>query len=147
MNAKKKRLLISNIFLFLSLILLISFNKDYLRPAFQENHFLNQLTNCFPNFYAAFVISLAFVNAAIIRNFKFDRLIVYFVSITGFLILAFEEFVPLWGASEVFDKLDILSSGIGCLISIIIFEIVRFKKKKKENSLNKDESAQNTMVH
>ena len=133
MDAKKKRLIISNLFLILFLFLTVSFNKDYLRPEFADNHFLKAITDCLPNFAAAFFISLAIINGIITKNLKFDRLIVYFVSILIFLILSFEEFVPLWGASEVFDRADVYASGIGSLFALIIFEFIKFRKKKDTN--------------
>lgn len=125
MKPVQKRLIVSNLFLFTGLFVLISINKDYLRPAFIGTTFLEPITGCLPNFLAAFIISLAIVNIVLTKKLKLSRLIVYSVSIVVFLLLAFEEILPLWGASEIFDKLDILASGIGSLLAIIIFEIVK----------------------
>lgn len=127
---KKKRLFITNLFLIAGLFVLISFNKDYIRPAVIEIPILNFLTGIFPNFIAAFLISLAFVNAVITKELKRPRLWVYPSAIFIFLILAFEELVPLWGASEVGDLYDIIASFVGAITTIIIFEIIKNRIKK-----------------
>ncbi|MBN2890793.1 MAG: hypothetical protein JXL97_02910 [Bacteroidales bacterium] len=134
MEPLKKRLIISNLFIFSGLFVLISFNKEYLRPAFIHIPILNLLTGVFPNFIAAFLISFGVVNAAVTRKFKRARLIVYLTAFFVFLILAFEEILPLWGASKVGDIRDIFASLIGSLLAIFTFEIIHSKQKKKKNS-------------
>ena len=87
------------------------------------------LTGCFPNFIAAFIISLCFMNGIVTRKPKHERLIVYLSSIIVFVILAVEEFKPMWGASTQYDLFDIIASGIGSLLAIAIFEIIASRRK------------------
>ena len=79
---------------------------------------------------AAFIISLCFVNGIVTKKPKYERLIVYIISIIIFVILAIEELMPMWGASTHYDLFDIIASGIGSLLAIIIFEIIVSKRKK-----------------
>ena len=127
----KKRILVINAILFAILFLSISFNKEILRPLYRHIPFVGVLTGCFPNFIAAFIISLCLVNAVLIRKPKRDRLIVYLSSIIIFLIMAVEEIMPLWGVSKHYDLFDIIASGIGSFLAIIIFELIVSKRKKK----------------
>ena len=136
MNQKSKlRILVINIILFAFLFGLVSLNKEILRPIFSNISFIRILTGSFPNFIAAFLISLAFVNAVVTRNQKSGRLIVYMSSFLIFIILTIEEIKPMWGASTHYDSYDILASGIGSLFSILTFELIALKRniKNKEN--------------
>ena len=64
LNRKSKaRIIAINIFLFALLFGLVSLNKEILRPIFSHISFVKILTGSFPNFIAAYIISLAFVNA------------------------------------------------------------------------------------
>ena len=125
----KKRILIFNSVLFAILFLSISFNKEMLRPLYGHIPFMGVLTGIFPNFIAAFIISLCFVNAVVIRKPKNERLIVYVISILVFVILAVEELMPMWGASTHYDLFDIIASGLGSMLAITIFEIIVLKRK------------------
>ena len=91
----RKRILAGNAFLLALLFGLVSFNKEVLRPAFHHQPFLDTLTGCFPNFIAALLISLAFVNAIVNRKPKFGRLLVYLSSTIVFIILTVEELKPM----------------------------------------------------
>jgi len=113
-----------NLVLFALLYGLISLNKGILRPEFSHISFISILTGSFPNFIAAYMISLAFVNAVLIRKPKNDRIVVYISSVLVFTILAIEEINPIWGASTYYDPLDILASGLGSILSIITFELM-----------------------
>jgi len=113
-----------NLVLFALLYGLISLNKEILRPKFSHISFINILTGSFPNFIAAYIISLAFVNAVLIRKPQNGRLIVYIGSVLVFTILTIEEINPMWGASTYYDPFDILASGLGSIISIITFELM-----------------------
>ena len=93
----KKSTFIINIILVAILFGLVSFNKDFLRPQFNHLPFINLLTGCFPNFIAAFIISLALGNAIQSKKTKYSRILIYASSTLMFLILALEEFIPLWG--------------------------------------------------
>ena len=114
-----------NLILFALLYGLISFNKEVLRPEFSQNSSIDILTGSFPNFIAAYLISLAFVNAVIIRKPQNGRLIVYVGSVLVFTILAIEEIRPLWGASTTYDPFDIWGSGLGSILAILTYELVR----------------------
>lgn len=130
----RKKTLVINIVLFGVLFGLVSFNKEVLRPTFTNSEIAKIFTGSFPNFIAGFIISLAFVNAVVTRISKYRRPIVYISSVIVFSILTFEEFRPLWGASTYYDLYDIIASGIGVLLSVLIFEIIIFKQKRKETS-------------
>jgi len=132
MNRKsKQRIIVLNLLLFVLLFGLVSLNKELLRPLYSNIPTINILTGSFPNFIAAYIISLAFVNAVVIRQLKHGRLIVYLGSLLIFVILTIEEFKPIWGASTTYDLFDILASGLGSLLAIFTFELVVLKRKIK----------------
>ena len=116
-----------NLVLFALLYGLVSFNKEILRPEFGHISFMSILTGSFPNFIAAYIISLAFVNAVLIRKPQHGRLIVYVGSVLVFAILAIEEIDSIWGASTYYDPFDILASGLGSILSIFTFELMARK--------------------
>ena len=125
MNQKsKQRILGINLFLFALLFGLISLNKEILRPKFGHLPFIGVLTGSFPNFIAAYIISLAFANAVLIRKPRYGRLIVYLSSALVFVILTVEEIIPMWGASTHYDLFDIVASGLGPLLSIFSFKLM-----------------------
>jgi hypothetical protein len=128
----RKKVLIINMLLFAALFCLISFNKEFLRPNLNNSEFLKILTGCFPNFIASYLISMAAVSAVLIRKLKHGRLIVYASSILVLVILTIEEIKPMWGASEIYDKYDIIASLVGASFAMISFEILnRIEKRKK----------------
>jgi len=132
MNRKsKQRIIVLNLLLFVLLFGLVSLNKELLRPLYSNIPTINILTGSFPNFIAAYIISLAFVNVVVIRQLKHGRLIVYLSSLLIFVILTIEEFKPIWGASTNYDLFDILASGLGSLLAIFTFELVVLKRKIK----------------
>ena len=114
-----------NLILFGALFGLVSFNKEFLRPLSSPNSLSAIFTGCFPNFIAAYLISLAPINAVIIRKPKKGRMIVYISAIIVFLILSIEEIIPMWGASTYYDLYDIIASAIGSALAIMTFEIIR----------------------
>lgn len=126
----KKKILVSNIFLFAILFGLISFNKEILRPEFNHLHFMSILTGSFPNFIAALIISISIGMALINKKPKYSRVIFYAIAIVVFSILAFEEIHPFWGASKHYDFIDILASGLGSLLALVCFEFIIMKSKK-----------------
>ena len=127
----RKRVIVINALLFAALFGLISLNKDFIRPRVGESHLMNVITGCFPNFIAAYLISLAAVSAVYIRKWKHGRLIVVSSAIVVFIILAIEELKPMWGASTYYDSYDIIASGIGSLLAILTNELLDFLKRKK----------------
>lgn len=131
MNSKSKMKIIAvNAILFASLFGLVSLNKEFLRPTLSNSNFLKLLTGCFPNFIAAYLISLASVSAVLIRKINHGRPIVYTCSIVVFIILMIEELNPMWGASTYYDIFDILASGIGSILTIITYELAIVIQKK-----------------
>jgi hypothetical protein len=135
LNRKGKvRIIAINMFLFVLLFGLVSLNKEILRPIFSHLTFVSILTGSFPNFIAAYIIILAFVNAVLTRKLKYGRHIVYISSLLVFVILTIEELKPMWGASTHYDSFDILASGLGSLLSIMTFELIVLKRNKKRNT-------------
>ncbi len=118
------RIIAINLILFALLYGLITFNKEVLRPELSQISFINILTGSFPNFIAAYIISLGFVNAVLMRKLQSGRLLVYLGSVLVFTILAIEEIHPIWGASTIYDSFDIWASGLGSILSIVTFELI-----------------------
>ena len=130
----KTRLRIIGINLILLALLfgLVSLNKEFLRPTFNHIPFFKFLTGIFPNFIAAYLISLSLVNAILIRKPKFGRIIVYISSLVIFIILTIEEIKPMWGASTYYDLYDIYASGLGSALAILTFELISLRRKNKK---------------
>lgn len=131
MDIKGKQIIIKNILLFVLLFGLVSLNKKVFRPNFSYIPLVNIITGSFPNFIAAFIISLAFINAVLTKNPKHGHVIAYVSSALVFIILTIEEIKPIWGASEHYDSFDIVASGLGSLLSVSTFEIIIFVRKHK----------------
>ena len=132
MNRKSiQRIIVFNLLLFALLFGLISLNKELLRPLYSNIPIIKVLTGSFPNFIAAYIISLTFVNVVVIRELKYGHLIVCLSSLLIFTILTIEEFKPMWGASTRYDLFDIFASGLGSLLAILTFELVVLKRKIK----------------
>ena len=130
LNSKRKVIAI-NAFLLAALFGLVSLNKEVLRPRFRNSEILKTLLGCFPNFIAAFLISMMFVSAVLIRKPVRGRVIAYLGSTAVFLVMMMEELKPMWGASSYYDPYDILASGIGSLFAIAIFELLNSLLKKR----------------
>lgn len=131
MNDKKKTIII-NIFLFALLFGLISLNKEIIRPLYSHSPLIKILTGSFPNFIAAYIISLLPVTPIISKKIKIKkaRIIVYTISTLVFLILTAEELHPMWGVSKVCDYYDIIASGLGAILAILTYELILLKRKK-----------------
>ena len=127
----KQKIIIINLFLFAFLFGLVSLNKEILRPLYSHMPFAKILTGSFPNFIAAYIISLAFVNAVLVKKPKYSRLIIYISSFLVFIVLTVEELKPMWGASTHYDSFDILASGLGSILAVLTFELIVLKKKMK----------------
>jgi len=137
MNIKSKaRLLGTNLLLISALFGLVTLNKEVLRPVSVDSIIARTITGFFPNFIAAFLISLAIVNGVLFRNPKFGRILVYLGSALIFMTLMVEEFKPMWGASTHYDPWDIVASGVGSILAILTFEIITSARKgsKKDQS-------------
>ena len=126
----KKRIIVFNLILFALLFGLVSLNKELLRPLFGHMPFIGILTGVFPNFIAAYIISIACVNGVVVKEPRYDRYIVYIASFLVLAILALEELKPICGASTHYDSFDILASGLGSLLAILTYEIIVMNRKK-----------------
>ncbi len=126
MNNKKK-IIVVNLFLFALLFGLISLNKEIIRPLYSHTPIMKILTGSFPNFIAAYIVSIFFMNAVIIKAPKYGRLIVYMGSFMAFLLMAIEELKPLWGVSKICNYYDIIASGLGAILAIVTFELITLK--------------------
>ena len=126
----RARIIGLNFFFIAALYGLVSLNKEVLRPMSIHSDFAVTLTSCFPNFIAAYLISLAFVNAALSKQSKNSRLLAILSSTAIFIILTFEELKPLWGASTHYDPWDIAASGVGSLLAILTFELITMIRNK-----------------
>jgi predicted neutral ceramidase superfamily lipid hydrolase len=130
-----KKAIAINAILFAALFGLISLNKEFLRHTLNNTGFQKVFTDCFPNFIAAYLISLLFVSAVLIRKIKHGRLIVYVCALVVFLILMIEEIKPMWGANEYYDSNDIIASGVGSFFTIITYELlILFEKRCKQRN-------------
>jgi len=120
--------------LFAVLYLSVTFNKEYIRPAYGNSPIIGIITGSFPNFMAAYIISLFPVSPIISKNIKIKkaRIIVYTISILVFFILTAEEIHPMWGASTQYDLYDILASAVGSLLSILTFELITKRRIKSK---------------
>ena len=127
----RKKVIAVNALLVAALFGLVSLNKEILRPALNDSDLLKILTGCFPNFIAAYLISLAFVSAVLIRKFKHGRLLVYSGSIAVFAILTMEELKPMWGANTYYDIFDIVASGVGSTLAILTYELLKLIKVRR----------------
>jgi len=123
-----------NILLFMLLFGLVTINKQVFRPAINHSNFALILTGSFPNFIAAYLLSLCVVNAVLIRKPMYGRQIVYVLSFIVTAILIFEEFNSIWGASTQFDIYDIIGSSIGSLLAMLTYEYLNSRQK---NNLKK----------
>ena len=130
-----KKVVVVNAILFAALFGLISLNKEFLRHTLNNTGFQKVFTDCFPNFIAAYLISMLSVSAVLIRKIKHGRLIVYLCAIVVFLILMIEEIKPMWGANEYYDSNDIIASGVGSFFTVITYELlILFEKRCKQRN-------------
>jgi len=120
----KLRVVLGNLLLFAALYGLVTLNKTLLRPRLGNSGISQIVTGSLPNFLAALLISLAFVNGIVAKKPKHGRMWMYLTACIVFAILALEEFRPTWGASTYCDTLDVLASGLGSLVAIIVYEIL-----------------------
>jgi hypothetical protein len=112
----------------------VSLNKKVLRPSFNDAPYITPVLGSFPNFIAAYIISLFFVNGALTMEPKHSRLLVCSGSLLVFAVLTAEELKPMWGASTHYDFLDILASGVGSLLAIATYELAVFTRKRVPSS-------------
>lgn len=125
------QLLNTNLILFALLFGLVTLNKEFFRPLVKDSSFASILTGSFPNFIAAYLISLAIINAIINRIQQKPKFFAYLSSFLVFVILAVEEIRPMLGASTQYDFNDIIATGIGSVSAIITYNLILRKRKQK----------------
>jgi len=108
-------------------------NKTYIRPHF-TSPIMTLFSGSFPNFIAAYLISLFAVNAVMTIRPKNGRQIIYASAIIISIILTVEEYKSVWGASVQYDKYDIIASIIGSLLAIFTYEIILNRQKKQNRT-------------
>jgi hypothetical protein len=133
MNKKGKYIAI-NFILIALLYFSVSLNKEYIRPLFENKPIFGILTGSFPNFIAAYIISLFSIPVILAKelNIEKSRLLFYTVAIIVFIILTIEEIKPFFNASVVFDVYDIIANALGSIFAILTFELFlrRYIKQK-----------------
>lgn len=135
MSQKSKgHVVFTNVLLFGLLFGLVSLNKELLRPSLSHIPFMTPVTGSFPNFIAAYIIALFFVNGAVTMEPRYSRLLVYLGSLLVFAVLTVEEVNPMLGASTCYDVLDIIAAGVGSLLAILTYELIVFKRKATSTS-------------
>ena len=135
MSQKSKfRVVLTNLLLFGFLFCLVSLNKELLRPSLSHIPLMTAITGSFPNFIAAYIIGLFFVNGAVTIEPRHNRLLVYLGSLLVFTLLTVEEVNPMWGASTYYDVLDIIATGAGSLLAIFTYELIVLKRKSTSTS-------------
>ncbi len=127
----KRKYISINLILFAVLYFAVYFNKEFIRPIIGDSNLFRILTGSFPNFIAAYIISLFPIAAILAKkpNIRKSRYIIYIVAFIVFLILIVEEFQPFFGASTVYDLYDIIASGLGSICAIITFELLLRRTK------------------
>ena len=113
-----------NALLFVFLFLSITFNKSYLRPQYDHIAFLGILLGCYPNFIAAYIVSLFPMALSLSQKESMRRILFYSTGTIVFLLMALEEIQPMWGASKVLDPFDILATGLGIILAVATFELL-----------------------
>jgi hypothetical protein len=108
---------------------LVYINKAVFRPTFNQTQLAQILTGSFPNFIAAFLISLCAVNPVLIRRPRLGRLIVYLGSTVVMILLILDELKSI-AASKQYDMYDIAGSIIGALFAVLIFEY-KYRQRQK----------------
>jgi len=124
-----------NILLFALLFGLVTLNKEYFRPYFSNSTLAKIITGSFPNFIAAYIISLCAVNPVLTMKPRFGRMIVYISAFMISTILTIEEFTPIVGASQQFDNYDIIASVLGSILAILTFESINYRHKNRLNKI------------
>jgi hypothetical protein len=120
-----------NILLFALLFGLVTLNKEYFRPYSLNSTLAKIITGSFPNFIAAYIISLCAVNPVLTTKPRFGRMMVYISTFMISAILTIEEFTSIVGASEHYDIYDIIASVLGSILTILTYESINYRQKKR----------------
>jgi hypothetical protein len=143
MSHKRSTCVAVNAILFALLLVSVSFNKEYLRPAFAGNPVLELLTGSYANFIAAYVISLLPACPLLTKRFGVTRemQIILATAVGVFIILTIEELAPVFGASKVRDGNDIIASALGSFCAILTFHFLRRAVPRRKNETAIQEAA------
>jgi len=117
----------TDIFIYVILIIIYGINKLYLRPKFGNTFILGKIVGSLPNFIGAFMFSLLPFGKFINKKYS-----IYFSALIVFLLLTSEEIFPFFTASKTFDYFDILASGIGVILAVIYFKYSNPELKMKK---------------
>ncbi len=117
-----------NITFAILLFVLIYINKTFIRPTYNNTHFIQMLTGSFPNFIAGLLMCLCVVTPVLIRKPKFKRIIVYTISLCIMFVLVFDELQSLT-ASKQYDLNDVIGSVIGVILALFIFEYFYYRQR------------------
>ena len=135
-NSKNKfKIFGINILLFALLFGLVTLNKEYFRPYFSNSTLAKIITGSFPNFIAAYIISLGAVNPILTRKPRFGRMIVYISTFMISTILTIEEFTSIVGTNKQYDNYDIIVSVLGSILAILIYESINYRQKNRLNKI------------
>jgi hypothetical protein len=126
----KLKIITTNLIIFLLLFGTITLNKELIRPAANGKPIIETLTGCFPNFIAAYLISLTATAGLLIKKPNNARLLFCIFCFLVFAGLSLEEIRPMWGASTHFDSFDIIASAAGSLLALLTFEIITSRQKQ-----------------
>jgi len=124
-----------NILLFALLFGLVTLNKECFRPHFSNSTLAKIITGSFPNFIAAYIISLFAVNPVLTIKPRFGRMIVYISTLMISTILTIEELTSIVGASKQYDIYDIIASVLGSILAILTYESINYRQKNKLNKI------------
>lgn len=105
----------------ISLLLLIV-NKELLRPIYGNTGVASIIHNSMANFLAPLIYGLFPIDIILKSNYKNGRLYYYTLLILLILFLIIEEYFAFFTTSNTFDLYDIFASGLGGLITILIYE-------------------------
>src|SRR4030042_2562377 len=135
-NSKDKFKIIGiNILLFALLFGLVTLNKEYFRPYFSNSTLSKIITGSFPNFIAAYIISLCAVSSVLTIKPRFGRMIVYISTSMISTILTIEELTSIVGASKQYDIYDIIASVLGSILAILTYESINYRLKNRLNKI------------
>ena len=131
-NSKNKfKIFGINILLFALLFGLVTLNKEYFRPYFSNSTLAKIITGSFPNFIAAYIISLLAVNPVLKIKPRFGRMIIYISTFMISTILTIEEWTSIVGASDHYDIYDIIASVLGSTLAILTYELINYRQKNR----------------
>ena len=131
-----------NAALFAFLFLSVSFNKEYLRPAFTGGTVLATLAGSYSNFMAAYVISLSPACPILTKRFAPTKgtTVIVATAIGVFAILTIEEVTSILSVSAVRDGHDVIASALGSFCAVLTFLLVRKIMRRKENETQAPEA-------